>query len=266
MPGCKSCRRLVDGQCTAHLEALEVLGREISPPPIGGCVVEIVATYLEQIHAGTRVLEVGCGTWDRIAKHCAEVGAHYEGIDPAREYFGKPTIATRIENLAELSYDDEEFDVVIGNQTMEHWAEYGCTIPWGLYQCFRVCKTGGVVRLNVPIHFHGTADFLLGRMERIRAYLAPFSNSVTYEPWGKPTAPLPEFIALPKYRTLHDKPAYHLDICARKDRPLPTSGYDNRGAATGRIAQLRNYPLSYTWYYLTRVRLARKRGSGRKIH
>jgi len=225
----------------------KILGRKLPPPPLGTCMIPIVESYLPLIKSGMKVLDIGCGTWDRIKRHCETSGASYEAIDVQCEYFGRPVVATRIENLSSLSFQDEYFELVIGNQTMEHWAEYGCNILWGLRQCFRVCKTGGKVLMNVPIHFHGTSDFMLGRIRRIAEYFALFSDTVTLEKWGSPGEPLPPLLAHPDYWRLKGQPAYVLDIRAVKDRPLP-SNISNRGAWRGRAAQLAHYPISYNLY------------------
>jgi SAM-dependent methyltransferase len=214
-------------------------------------MLPIVDGYLERIERGTRVLDIGCGTWDRIRRHCEKVGAVYEGIDVLAEYFGKPTVATRLENLAELSFDDESFDLVVGNQTMEHWAEYGCSLRWGLHQAFRVCRRGGLVGLNVPIHFHGTRSFMLGRLDRIASAFAEFSADVRMTRWGAPSDPLPPCTPYPGYRRLASRPAYVLDIVARKDRDAPRDV--GRGfALSGRLAQLVEYPLSFNGYRVAR--------------
>src|SRR5450432_2615161 len=115
MPACKDCRKLANGQCQAYEQAQTVLKRTeaLQPPPLGACMLPIVEDYLAYIKPGMRVLDVGCGTWDWIKQHCASVGAHYEGIDVRTEYFGIKTIATRLENLAALSYPDDDFDIVI---------------------------------------------------------------------------------------------------------------------------------------------------------
>lgn len=249
MPGCADCRMLTGSECSAHRIALEVLGRQLPPPPLGACMIPIVEDYTRQITAGMHMLEVGCGSWNALKVHCEKVGAHYEGIDPDSEYFGKETVATRIENLAELSYADETFDRVIGNQTMEHWAEHACSLRWGLYQCFRVCKPNGSVLLNVPFHFHGTKQFMLGRMDTIRELFAPFSSRVTIERWGHPCDPLPECRPRPGVWGLAGRAAYIVDIQAVKDRPLP-SGYSNRGASSGRLGMIKNLPWSYLLYVL----------------
>lgn len=251
MGACSSCYKLQDGQCTAYLKAQEILGRAIPPPPLGACEIAIAESYLQVIQPGMTVLEIGCGSWDLLKAYCETVGATYEGIDVQREYFGKPTIATRLENLADLSFADESFDLVIGNQTMEHWAEYGCSLAWGLYQCFRVCQVGGQILLNVPIHFHGTKPFLLGNIPYLQDLFRPFSNQLILTQWGLPSFPLADLYPHPGYWHLKHKPAYVLDIRAVKDKPLPAS-YHNNFASKGIWAQLLNYPLSYNVYRLFR--------------
>ncbi len=252
MPACSECRNLVDNECASFKVAEEVLGRIMPPPPVGGCAIPIVEDYLLMIKPGMRVLEVGCGAWGMIREHCEKIGAYFDGIDTFTEYFGKKSVATRFENLAELSFSDEYFDIVIGNQTMEHWAENGCTLEWGLYQCFRVCKTGGLVVMNVPIHYHGTEIFLLGKLDKIENLFKPFSNTVKLQTWGSPANPIPEYFPYPGYDLLKGKGAYNLDIHACKNMPLP-SGLTNSGASKGWISRLRNNPPSYIFYRFLRA-------------
>lgn len=238
---------LVDGHCLAVTLAQRELKRPLPPPPLGACIIPIVENYLSFIKAGMRVLDIGCGSWGKIKHHCETVGARYEGIDVATEYFGEKSVATRIENLANLSFPDEHFDVVIGNQSMEHWSENGCTLEWGLYQCFRVCKLGGKVLLNVPIHFHGTRVFMLGNISAIESLFTPFSSQTRLVPWGYPSNPLPSLFPWPGYLPLQNKPAYVLDIQSIRDLPLPT-GYNNRGATSGKMAEVLNTPISFLLY------------------
>ena len=251
MPSCKECRMLDGDYCRAYDIAKESLGRELPLPPLGACMIPIVEDYLNFIKAGMRVLEVGCGSWNYISRYCDANKAHYEGIDIQTEYFGIKTNATRIENLANLSYPDEHFDIVVGNQSMEHWAENGCKLKWGLYQCFRVCKPYGLILMNVPIHFHGTKDFMLGKINRIINTFALFSDSVSLHRWGYPSDPLNSVFPYPGYWRLKKNPAYMLDIQAVRNRAIP-HGVTNRGATSGRLAQILNYPLSYNIYRLFR--------------
>ena len=238
-------------ECTAYGIAQQTLGRSIPGPPLGACMMPIVEEYKELIRPHMNVLEIGCGTWEAIRARCMEAQAHYEGIDTLAEYFGKKTIATRFENLADLSFPDETFDLVIGNQTMEHWGEHGCRLGWGLYQCFRTCRTGGSVLLNVPIHYHGTKPFVLGYISKLRELLARFSGSFSLTEWGRPSDPLPALYPFPGYWRLRGRPAYILDIRAVKARAV-TDGWSNRGALKGRLAQIVNDPLSYNIYRMLR--------------
>lgn len=251
MTDCIDCRMLLNGKCQAHVTAKKILKRSLPEPPLGSCFIPIVERYISVIKTRANVLEIGCGTWDRIKNYCIENNIEYEGIDTQKEYFGAPTVATRIENLAKLSYPDNSFDIVLGNQTMEHWAEYGCTLEFGLYQCFRVCKPDGLVMMNVPIHFHGTKAFMNGDLEYIKTVFDKFSDNIVFEKWGFQTTPLPPYFPHPGYKKLENRPAYILDIQARKksqDIPICT----NRGALNGRLAQLLNYPISYNIFRLLR--------------
>lgn len=232
--------------CAAHARAAEEYDRPIPPPPIGACTLAIVESYRQLIKPGMRVLEIGCGTWPLFKSITESAGASYEGIDAQPQYFGKPTIATRIENLERLSFPSETFDLVIGNQTIEHWAEFGCDTKMGLYQCFRVCRQGGMVIMNAPIHFHGSAPFLLGNTFLIQKLFQRYSNSVTIESWGKDSDPIPPFYTYQQYRALANRSAYIIDIRATKDQeigdapiviPMPV-----------KIRRWLNYPTSYLLY------------------
>ncbi len=246
---CRNCRMRLHDKCLGYREFSRQQPRDLPPEPFSGCIIPIVEGYIAQIKSGHRVLEIGCGSWSAIKDHCDMVGAHYEGIDGSAQYMGIPTVATRVENLAKLSFQDKSFDFVIGNQTMEHWAEYGCPTEWGLYQCFRVAKEGGSVFLNVPIHFHGVKPFITGDVEKIKEMFKDFAEYVLIDSWAKTTEPLPAFFAHPAYGPLANAHAYTIDIRAiRGNGPLlaPTRGI----GWTGLMALLVNYPFGYLLYQL----------------
>jgi SAM-dependent methyltransferase len=233
--------------CKAAELARAELNRPLPPAPLGSCMLPIVENYLTKIEPGMRVLDIGCGSWSRIKRHCDSVGAHYEGVDVSQSYFGVPTVATRLENLADLSCPENSFDLVISNQSMEHWGEFGCSLRWGLYQCFRVCKLGGRLCLNVPIYFHGTSDFMLGRLNRILDQCWHFTDDVRFERWGQPSGEIPPVYPFPGYWRQHNRPAYILDIQMRKTRPN-SSQEKPRFMPSGRFAQILNYPVSFNIY------------------
>lgn len=106
MVACVNCSMLSDNFCTAHKIALKELGRQLPPPPLGACMIPIVEEYLNLIQPSMEILDIGCGSWNRIKTYCNQIGAHYEGIDTQSESRGEPTVATRIENLSELSFDN----------------------------------------------------------------------------------------------------------------------------------------------------------------
>lgn len=251
MPACRQCRKLVNNTCVAHAQARELLGRPMPPPPLGACFMPIVEDYLKLIQPGMRVLDVGCGTWDWIRRRCEEVGAQFEGIDVNTHYYDKPVIATRIENLSDLSFEDESFDLVIGNQSLHLWPEFGCPLWWGLHQCFRVTRMGGRVCFNSPIHYQGCRPFMLGEMDRIRALFAPHSDQVQIEHWGEPCDPLPVFVPHPGYWALRGKRPQHLDIQAIKTRQTPP-GLTTPPASRGQWARLKHYAPSYTVFRVLR--------------
>src|SRR3989338_8465112 len=150
MPACLKCRMLVNEQCAAHRQALETFGRPIPGPPIGACAVPIVEDYLSHIKRGMTVLEVGCGSWSPVKSHCVRIGAHYEGIDSQKTYYDKEVVATRIENLSELSYPEDHFDLVIGTQTMEHWGRPQDPLPpFYTYRHYWVLKNKAAYILDI---------------------------------------------------------------------------------------------------------------------
>jgi SAM-dependent methyltransferase len=239
---------LVDNECTATKVALKTLRREIPPPPLGSCSIPIVNSYLENIKKDMRVLEIGCGSWSIVKDKCIEAGAEYQCVDITMEYYGKKTVATRVENLRNLSFNDEYFDIVIGNQTMEHWKENGCSLKRGLGQCFRVLKLNGKLLLNVPIHFHGSSEFILGNLNKLRNSISKYSNEIIFEKWGDSPEPLKEFYPFPSYWKLQKKPSYVLDIHSKKSAKSKSICFDFW--PNGFIARILAKPLSYLLYKL----------------
>lgn len=258
MPDCKSCSWLEERSCKAHKFAQQQYSRPLPPPPLGACVYAINEEYIREITPKSKVLEIGCGSWSNIKIACEKIGAIYEGIDTIEEYYGKKTVATKIENLAELSFKDEAFDFVIGNQTIEHWGEHACPTDWGLYQIFRVLKVGGKVMLNAPIHFHGTSPFLLGRFSKIKSLFGEFTPEVVIKKWGENPEPLAPFQLYKNYWPLRGKQAFIIDIQARKTSPTKEKSKPFL-TADNKFFRSFHYPFSFNCYrLLTKLHIMKK--------
>lgn len=110
----------------------------------------------------SRVLEVGCGSYSLVKVKLAPLST-WEGIDVnSTDRKGNPTVATRIASVGDIPWPKHAFDVVIANQSVEHWHEYGVRISSGLQEIGRVLRPGGRAYINFPIHLHGHRMFVRG--------------------------------------------------------------------------------------------------------
>ncbi|MCR4991803.1 MAG: class I SAM-dependent methyltransferase, partial [Lachnospiraceae bacterium] len=108
----------------------------------------LVSNY--EIHEGMKVLELGCGTgtlWlghDDLIEKCDKLVLSdlSEGmLEKAKENLGvKGNVEYRIEDIQELSFDDDTFDVIIANAMLYHVPD----LNKGLKEVRRVLKKGGV--------------------------------------------------------------------------------------------------------------------------
>jgi len=125
------------------------------------CVVEsIISRDLKKIK-NVKVLEIGCGNWD-YAKNIFE--------NNKCEWYGFDVLNNKLTNIkgsvSSIPFLDNSFDVIIGNQTMEHWFEYGVSFKKALSEINRVLRKNGVLILNAPIHVHGHPFFLKGNIDK----------------------------------------------------------------------------------------------------
>ncbi|MCR5095050.1 MAG: class I SAM-dependent methyltransferase [Lachnospiraceae bacterium] len=108
----------------------------------------LVSNY--DIRKGMKVLELGCGTgtlWlghDDLIAGCEKLVLTdmSEGmLETAKQNLGeKDNVEYRIEDIQDLSFDDEAFDVVIANAMLYHVPD----LNKGLREVRRVLKTDGV--------------------------------------------------------------------------------------------------------------------------
>jgi hypothetical protein len=91
---------------------------------------------------------------------------------------------------------------------------------------------------NVGVH--------AGPLGKLAELIHAFSDMVGFEAWGRSSAPIPRCHPYPGYRKLARRPAYVLDICARRDKPLGSTA--GNWTLRGRAAQLTRYPISLNLY------------------
>jgi len=133
------------------------------------------AFLLGRVHAGDRVLDVGCGE----GAFCAELeaaGARPVGVEVAERALERARTrhpGLRFELVAAhgpLPFDDAEFDVVWASEVIEHVAD---TARW-LSELRRVLRSGGRLMVTTPYH---------GRVKAAVVTLAGFESH--FDPLGQ---------------------------------------------------------------------------------
>jgi SAM-dependent methyltransferase len=197
--GCRQCAYFAaeETRCTAG-------GRT----PLRSCVIAINQILADRLTPGGRVLEIGCGSWSELRRRLAP-GVEWHGIDVVPSYEGRPTLATALGSVAAIPYATGAFDVVLANQSMEHWFEYGVTLATGLAEISRVLRVGGEAWLNVPIHLHGHRIFLAGEEGAIARALLKGGGweVVSWERWRREPEPLGRYAG---WRLSNDVEMEHL--------------------------------------------------------
>ena len=165
--------------------------------PIRKCVVAInkeLAKEIKDMNKPVKILEVGCGSWSYIKDNISG-NVSWEGIDVVEEdRKGRQTIATKVGSVENIPFADESFDIVLANQSMEHWYEYGVTFDRGLAEISRILKSEGKLILNIPIHLHGHRWFLKGEVEKIKnLFKGDYWNNMIFEKWRFDPVPLEKY-------------------------------------------------------------------------
>ncbi len=114
-----------------------------------------------------RVLEIGPGTWDFAKKIFEKNDCDWNGIEPLDA--GEKNLTIVKGSVKNIPYHDNSFDIVLCNQTIEHWFEYNVSIRKALEEIHRVLKPGGKLMINAPIHNHGDPRFIMGELKKVRS-------------------------------------------------------------------------------------------------
>ncbi len=167
--------------------------------PIRKCIHAIVEKHYSSIH-NKKVLEVGCGNYDKDGLSLDFLKTN--GCEVISIDIKQTTKSNIICDVSDMPFVDDFFDIVIGNQTFEHWAD-----PLkSLKEIYRVVKKDGLVYLNVPIHLHGSECFVRGDFALIQKMFDESGFSVIdIENYRKQTDDLKVYMPQKIYKILKEK-------------------------------------------------------------
>jgi SAM-dependent methyltransferase len=135
------------------------------------------ALLLNEVRAGERVLDLGCGA-GRFLTALREAGADPAGVEIA-EAAAERARATGVEvRLVEpdgtLPYGHGEFDLVWCSEVLEHIPDVAGT----LFEVRRVLKRGGRLLLTVP--YHGRLQAAAIALTRFESHFDPQGQHVRF--------------------------------------------------------------------------------------
>ncbi|MBD3249367.1 methyltransferase domain-containing protein [Candidatus Woesearchaeota archaeon] len=129
-------------------------------------VMHILKRDLKDIH-NKKVLEIGPGRWDFAKNILEKNNCRWYGLEPLD--FGEDNLTMIKGSVDDIPFHDSSFDIVLCNQSMEHWFEYNVSLKKALKEIHRVLKPESILMINAPIHNHGDPRFLMGELKKIRA-------------------------------------------------------------------------------------------------
>ncbi|MDA3855184.1 MAG: class I SAM-dependent methyltransferase [Candidatus Woesearchaeota archaeon] len=219
---CKNCKYLDKKNKKCKIE---------SGSPIRKYVIGINKNFVEYLSKQKKevsVLEIGCGSWSYLKENLPK-NVKWHGIDPLDIKDGKKSIATKKGSVEKIPYNDNMFDFVFSNQSMEHWIEYGVTFNKALSEISRILKIKGEAHINVPIFRHGHKVFVKGdKKEIINLFDSKSWKIEKYEEWRKDPRPLEIYEGWRAHRVLCNyfktkKSSWILNlVISKKKNQMPT--------------------------------------------
>jgi len=208
------CRQIWSGEFRTGIDGMQSIAcrrcpkfsprREQCTVPFGSplrkCVTAAQEAHLHSL-TGLEVLEIGFGKHSIPRRLVTSAGGRWTGIDAWCASDAQPRLGTACRGeVAAIPFPDATFDVVVGIQTLEHWADElpDDSPPPGyarsLAEIHRVLKPGGRIYFDAPMHLHGHEMFIAGDVDRIRAQFDPAQwSELTLEAWRRNFAPLERY-------------------------------------------------------------------------
>lgn len=168
--------------------------------PIRKCVSAAQEANLHSLD-GKAMLEIGFGKHSIPRQLVTSAGGTWTGIEPMMPRENEAALGRGgFGHVADIPFADETFDIVVGIQSLEHWAE---PLPdpsleigheKGLAEVHRVLKPGGSIYFDAPIHLHGHEMFIAGDLPRIAALFGDsLWTDVRIQKWREDFAPLDRY-------------------------------------------------------------------------
>lgn len=159
------------------------------------CVYAAAREMSLSIKPGDDILEVGFGVWRGVRRLVWRRGGNWWGVDPKRHYQGR--FNSLVGSAAHIPAEDNRFDGCFATETMEHWREHGDEPADGLREINRVLKPGAFLLVTVPMHMHGSPEFIAGDVPKITSYfeLSQWNYYLELKEWRRDPAPMPLFKA-----------------------------------------------------------------------
>lgn len=185
MPACNNCFKY---------DSKNKICSVMEGSPIRKCIIASLEKHLSSIK-NKIICEIGCGAWS-YAKNIVEPNnCTWLGIDPLEyDSKGRKIIRTHKGTANSIPLPNNHVDIVLANQSLEHWHEYKTTFRSGFLEMYRILKPGGTLIMNFPIHLHGHPVFIKGETEKIKKLWNPkLWENIKYEEWRKEYYPLEKY-------------------------------------------------------------------------
>ena len=176
------CRR-----CPYSAVCPQELGRRCTP--IRACTNKMVDRFFRHHASPCLLMEVGYGINKHVRGMAGKLGYTWNGVEPrwdrstlrGNEYHG---------SASSIPFGDDTFPLVVANNCMEHWTEFGDPVEKGLNEIYRVTASGGVFFAVVPMESHGSRIFKTGNLRALKKlYMQSPWQYIRFRRWKQEMRP-----------------------------------------------------------------------------